>query len=108
MTNILLPPLRYSLCIIFSLFLISTPSKANVTTKLWGEVKNQPVYLYSVTNKNGMRLEMTNYGAKITSLFVHDKNGKLDDIVLGFDSLAEYVAPNQSFGATIGRYTNRI
>lgn len=96
--------------IFYSLFFISTQANAlnNVEKKLWGEVKNQPIHLYTVTNKNGMRLEMTNYGAKITSLFVPDKNGKLEDVVLGFDTLAEYVAPNQSFGATIGRYTNRI
>lgn len=74
----------------------------------WGVVGDEPVYLYTLTNANGMVLEMTNFGAKITSLLVPDKAGSLDDVVLGFDSLKEYQAPNPSFGATIGRFTNRI
>jgi len=95
--------------LLYALIVFSPPSEATaIEKKLWGNINQKPIYLYSVTNVNGMILKMTNYGAKITSLFVPDKNGKLDDVVLGFDSLAEYIAPNQSFGATIGRYTNRI
>ena len=74
----------------------------------WGEVNGKPVYLYTLTNRNGMVLEMTNFGAKITALHVPDREGRLDDVVLGFDTLDQYVAPNPSFGATIGRFANRI
>ncbi len=74
----------------------------------WGKVDGRNVYLYTVTNANGMVLKMTNYGARITELHVPDRSGNLDDVVLGFDNLEQYMQPNQSIGATIGRYTNRI
>lgn len=81
---------------------------SDIEKEHWGEFEGTPVYLYSITNANGMKLQMTDFGAKITALFVPDKNGKLDDVVLGFDNLQQYIEPNPSFGATIGRYTNRI
>ena len=74
----------------------------------WGEVDGQPVSLYTIKNPSGAILRMTDYGAKIVELHVPDRDGKLDDVVLGFDNLEQYVAPSQSIGATIGRYTNRI
>jgi aldose 1-epimerase len=83
-------------------------AQAAVSTANWGMVNGKPVYLYSITNSSGMKLEMTNFGAKITSLLVPDFNGELDDVVLGFDNLESYIEPNPSFGATIGRYSNRI
>lgn len=75
---------------------------------IWGEVNGRPVYLYTLSNGNGVTLKMTDYGAKIVELHVPDRNGELADVVLGFDNLDQYLAPNQSIGATIGRYTNRI
>ena len=74
----------------------------------WGTVGDRPVSLFTVTNANGVVLKMTDYGAKITELWIPDRNGHLSDVVLGFDSLDGYLGPNPSFGATIGRYTNRI
>lgn len=75
----------------------------------WGEVNDQPVSLYTVTNPSGAILRMTDFGAKIVELHVPDRDGKLDDVVLGFDNVAQYAGPNhQSIGSTIGRYTNRI
>lgn len=74
----------------------------------WGTANGQPVSLYTISNDNGMVLKMTDYGAKITELWVPDKHGELADVVLGFDSLDGYLGPNPSFGATIGRYSNRI
>ena len=56
-----------------------------------------------------MEVTFTNYGQRLVSLLVPDKNGKLDDIVLGFSTLDEYMnAKEKYFGATIGRYGNRI
>ena len=81
---------------------------ATVGTREWGSVGDKPVYLYSIANESGMTLEMTNFGAKITSLLVPDRNGEPGDVVLGFDNLQQYIEPNQSIGATIGRYANRI
>jgi len=64
--------------------------------------------LYELTNDHGMRVHLTNYGGIVQSLFVPDKNGILDDVVLGFDTLQHYVDGHLYFGALIGRYGNRI
>lgn len=66
------------------------------------------VYLYTMHNSNGMQMKVTNYGATITLLTAPDRNGKLQDVVLGYDSLAEYVKGDSYFGAVVGRYGNRI
>ncbi len=63
---------------------------------------------FVLVNQNGLRMTVINYGGKIISLFVPDKKGKLDDIVLGYDSLSQYPSGNPYFGAMIGRYGNRI
>ena len=68
----------------------------------------KPVERFSLTNANGMELKAIGYGGIITSLRVPDRNGKLDDVVLGFDSLEGYLKPPPFFGAIIGRYGNRI
>ena len=66
------------------------------------------VSLYTLVNHSGITMKVTNYGGIITSLMVPDKNGKAEDIVLGYDSLSQYVANTPFFGALIGRYGNRI
>lgn len=55
-----------------------------------------------------MVVKITNYGGIITSVLVPDRDGHMDDVVLGFDNLNQYLEPNPCFGATIGRYANRI
>ncbi|HEY9714988.1 MAG TPA: aldose epimerase family protein [Chroococcales cyanobacterium] len=64
--------------------------------------------LYTLTNKNSMKATVTSYGATLTELWAPDKNGKLSNVVLGFDTLPAYEANKSYFGATIGRYANRI
>lgn len=64
--------------------------------------------LYVLKNKNGMEVCLTNFGGRIVSIMVPDKNGKMQDVVLGFDSLADYINIKSDFGASIGRYANRI
>lgn len=71
------------------------------------------VALYTLVNANGLRLTITPYGGIVVSLEVPDAKGSLGDIVLGFDSLSDYLSPsyrraNPYFGALIGRYGNRI
>ena len=66
------------------------------------------VTLYTITNKNGMSVSAIDYGANIVSLIVPDKNGKVADIVLGFDDVAGYEENGCFFGAFIGRHGNRI
>jgi aldose 1-epimerase len=66
------------------------------------------VDLFVLTNANGMQAKVMTYGAILTELHVPDRHGKLDNVVLGFDSLEWYLAGHPMFGATIGRVTNRI
>lgn len=63
---------------------------------------------YTLTNKNGVSLSVINYGGIITKLVVPDRHGKLEDIVLGYDSLDGYLQESPYFGAIVGRYGNRI
>jgi aldose 1-epimerase len=69
---------------------------------------NMLVTLYTLTNKNGMSVSIMDYGATITGIRVPDRNGKFDDVVLGFDKFTPYLAMKDYFGATVGRYGNRI
>ncbi|MBS1598906.1 MAG: galactose mutarotase [Bacteroidetes bacterium] len=67
------------------------------------------VDLYFLKNKNNMQAMVTNYGGRLVSLIVPDKNNKMTDVVLGFDSVQQYRASTEAyFGATIGRFGNRI
>lgn len=83
-------------------------NKKETLQENWGEVQDKKVYQYTLTNSSGMVLKVTNYGGIITSLLVPDKNGDLEDVVLGYDNLEQYLEPNPCFGATIGRFANRI
>ena len=66
--------------------------------------------LYTLTNDKGMEVCITNFGGRIVSIMVPDKNGNLQDVVLGFDKVSDYFPENNQtdFGAAIGRYANRI
>lgn len=64
--------------------------------------------LYVLKNNNGMEVTITNYGGRIVSVMVPDKDGNFKDVVLGFDNIEDYTAVDNNFGATIGRYGNRI
>lgn len=68
----------------------------------------EPVDLYTLKNKNGVEAAITNYGGAVVSLKVPDRDGKLGDVVLGFDSVDGYVNNTSYIGALIGRYGNRI
>src|SRR5688572_10641082 len=67
-----------------------------------------PVELFTLGNTEGMQLSVMSYGGAIVSLRVPDRDGNLDDIVLGFDSLDAYIRHSHYFGAIVGRYANRI
>lgn len=67
------------------------------------------VKLFTISNSSGIKANVTNFGAVLVSLFVPDKNGKLDDVVLGFDSLDKYFDNSVCyFGSTVGRNSNRV
>jgi aldose 1-epimerase len=84
------------------------PAPAAVLKGDWGKVDGKTVQLYTLTNKNGLVMKVSNYGTIITQLSVPDRNGKLGDIVLGYDTVDEYVKATPYFGATVGRIANRI
>jgi aldose 1-epimerase len=72
-------------------------------------IDGKQVNLYVLKNKNNMQAAITNYGGRIVGLLVPDKNGKPTDVVVGFDSVGQYEHSTEPyFGATIGRYGNRI
>lgn len=72
--------------------------------------KAKDLSIHTLENANGMRVVITNFGARILQLWVPDKDGNLQDVVLGFDNLEDYFPENHQtdFGALIGRYANRI
>lgn len=73
------------------------------------DLNGNTVKLFTLYNSNGITAKITNFGATLVSLFVPDKNGKSDDIVLGFDTLEKYFNNNICyFGSTIGRNSNRV
>ena len=78
--------------------------RSNFKTEPGGESTD----LYVLTNLNGLEVTVTNYGGRIVSVMVPDKEGNLKDVVLGFDNIDDYIATDNNFGATIGRYGNRI
>ena len=73
-----------------------------------GEVDGQEIVMYTLTNANGLRARIMNYGAILFSLEVPDRSGHIEDVTLGYATLDEYVKNRKYFGATIGRYGNRI
>ncbi|MCP9612981.1 aldose epimerase family protein [Coprobacter tertius] len=98
------------------LVLTGCQSKSDQRTTLSGILKSNfetsttdgNTDLYVLKNKNGMEVCMTNFGGRIVSIMAPDKNGKFEDVVLGFDSIADYMNISSDFGAFIGRYGNRI
>jgi aldose 1-epimerase len=72
------------------------------------EIDNRPVDLYTLKNKAGMEVCITNFGARIVSVMAPDKHGAFRDVVLGFDNINDYRNVPSDFGAAIGRYANRI
>lgn len=78
-------------------------NKASITKSQFGKAD-----LFTLKNENGMTVQIMNYGGIVTSLKVPDRDGKFEDVVLGFDTFEEYLGENPYFGAIIGRYSNRI
>ncbi len=84
-------------------------AKPNIDSKDFEKViDGDSVHLYTLTNKNGMSLTITNYGQRVVSLMVPDRNGTFEDVVLGYRTLKEYTDKKNFYGATVGRYGNRI
>lgn len=74
-------------------------------------INEKPVKLYTLTNANGMEVSITNYGGRVVSLMVPDKDGNFQDVVLGYDNIHQYADTLNSpsdYGSSVGRYANRI
>lgn len=71
-------------------------------------VNGDATQLFTLTNPAGMEVCITNYGGRIVSLLVPDAKDEFQDVVLGFDNIEEYISRPSSFGATVGRFANRI
>ena len=71
-------------------------------------VDGKQVGLFTLKNQNGMYADITNYGAKIVTLFAPDKDDKLADVVLGFETLDEWIEKETYFNTIVGRFANRI
>ncbi|MFM1835738.1 MAG: Aldose 1-epimerase [Bacteroidota bacterium] len=98
-------------CTFFMGMAQSKPLKTNMlnSEKPFGQTpNNEAVTLYTLKNSKGMEVQIMNYGAIITKIMVPDKNKVIEDVVLGFDSVADYIKDSPYFGAVVGRYGNRI
>ena len=88
---------------------VAAEVKSTMKREPFGKLSDgREVDLYTLTNKKGMEVAITNFGGIMVSLKVPDRAGKVEDVVLGYDSLDGYLTNKAFFGATIGRYGNRI
>jgi len=98
------------LAIVLNLFILSATMAAatRVTKQPFGQTsEGSPVDLYTLSDGK-IEARIMTYGGIIISLRTPDRNGKLDDIVLGYDSVDKYIAKTPYFGAIVGRYANRL
>lgn len=80
-----------------------------ITKKSWGKMPDgREVWLYTLNNQNGASVSVCTYGAHLVSVLVPDKNGVMQDVILGYDDLAGYLACGDYVGSTVGRFANRI
>ena len=81
----------------------------SILKKFYGKMPDgKTVDIFTLFNNTGMIVKIMNYGATITSIIVPDRNDKLDDVVLGYDKLEDYIKNKLYFGAIVGRHANRI
>lgn len=82
---------------------------STITMQAFGKTPDgTEVTLYTLKNRNGLSVDITNYGGIVTRLLVPDRHGQLGDVVLGYNSVEDYIAGSPYFGALIGRFGNRI
>lgn len=87
----------------------STKSSAHVDKAVFGTMPDgTKIESFTITNTLGSSAKVITYGASLAELHVPDRNGKIGDVVLGFDTLDGYLGKHPHFGGTIGRYGNRI
>lgn len=82
--------------------------KEMIKKELFGNMDGKEVYLFTLTNKNGNVIRLTNYGARINWIEVPDRDGKKDNVTFAYDTFDETVKGDFTFGSVVGRYANRI
>ncbi len=97
--------MRLAACALLASALLAAPAFSEIPTEDFDSIM-----LYTLENKNGVTVRVTNYGAIITSIVVPDRDGNMGDIALGYDSVEDYInaVDKPYFGAVVGRYGNRI
>ena len=102
--------MKTNFIILLSIIVIiaSCTPKPTITCEDWGTVDSKPVYLYTLTNSNGVSAKITNYGGIIVEFNAPDKGGQIENIVLGLVSLDDYLSERSFFGSIIGRYADII
>ncbi|TWU62820.1 Aldose 1-epimerase precursor [Crateriforma conspicua] len=100
-----LPRICRRLCLVLMAVFVASPVMADVQQADFDSIR-----LYTLKNSSGMEISVTNFGAIITSIKVPDRDGKFDDVALGYDSVDKYInaVDKPYFGAVVGRYGNRI
>ncbi|MBV4360086.1 aldose epimerase family protein [Pinibacter aurantiacus] len=80
----------------------------NIAKEKWGSVLGKDVWLFRLSNDKGLEVSVTSYGATVVSIMMPDKNGVVENVVLGYSCLQGYIADTFYLGATVGRVANRI
>lgn len=92
-----------------AILVIAGPATAAVSEAPFGQTDDgKPITIYTLSNAKGMQARVTSWGATLVSLMVPDRRGHMADVVIGYDNGADYVSRGSYYGATIGRYANRI
>jgi aldose 1-epimerase len=117
-TTPILKPLQAAQSALAAILLgsLAIPAHANpsvqgpsITTQDYGKLPDgREAHLYTLTNKNGMIAKITDYGAILAGVWVPDAKGHVADVTLGYDSLAGWLTNTSYFGASVGRFGNRI
>src|SRR5271170_5614994 len=98
-----------SIALLFAAQLADSAGNLRITHRDFGATKaGKMTQLYTMTNEHGAEVSITDFGATVVSIKVPDRSGTLGDVVLGYDNVAGYETGTASFGATVGRYANRI
>jgi aldose 1-epimerase len=104
---------RLSQALIFAFAMLTSPapgaSVPSVTAAPFGQLPDgRAATLYTLTNRQGMRADITDYGAIVVRLFAPGRDGRWEDVVLGFNRVEDYLRSSPYFGAVVGRVGNRI
>ncbi|MDR0750283.1 MAG: galactose mutarotase [Tannerellaceae bacterium] len=93
---------------ILALVACASTNNPVISAANWGSVDSKPVYLFTLINSNGVTAKITNYGGIVVEFNAPDRNGYMENIVLGLGTLDDYLAGHPAFGCIVGRYINRI